>query len=86
MEKGDKFKLMYRERDIIFKYLSRILWFFSISLLVYVLMTILAIKIIVVNSFWNIMESPIEIGSFSITLSNIALFFIIIWFSMILAA
>ncbi len=85
MKKGEKFKLMYRERDIIFKYLSRILWVFSISLLIYVLTTILAIKIVVVNSFWNIMESPIEIGSFSITLYNIALFFIIIWFSMILS-
>ena len=85
MKKSEKFKLMYRERDIIFKYLSRILWLFSIGLLVYVLLTILAIKLIVVNWFWNLMETPIEIGSFSITLSSIALFFIVIWFSMILA-
>ncbi len=85
MKKSDNFKLLYRERNIIFKYLSRILWVFSISLLVYVLMTILAIRLIVVTSFWNIMEYPIEIGSFSMTLSNIALFFIIIWVSMILA-
>jgi small-conductance mechanosensitive channel len=48
-------------------------------------MTILAIKLIVVNWFWNLMEAPIEIGSFSITLSSIALFFIVIWFSMVLA-
>jgi len=85
MKKSDNFKLLYRERNIIFKYLSRILWVFSISLLVYVLITTLAIRLIVVTSFWNIMEYPIEIGSFSMTLSNIALFFIIIWVSMILA-
>jgi small-conductance mechanosensitive channel len=85
MKKSDKFKLMYRERNIIFKYLSRILWLFSIGLLIYVLFTVLAIKFIVVNWFWNLMEAPIEIGSFSITLSNIALFFIIIWFSMVIA-
>lgn len=85
IKKSDKFKLMYREKNIIYKYLSRILWFFSLSLLVYVLLTILAIKIIAVNAFWNLMESPIELGSFSMTLSNIGLFFIIIWFSMILA-
>ena len=85
MKKSDKFKLMYRERNIIFKYLSRILWLFSISLLVYVLLTTLAIKLIVVNWFWNLMEAPIEIGSFSVTLSSIALFFIVIWFSMVLA-
>ena len=85
MKQSDKFKLMYRERNIIFKYLSRILWLFSIGLLVYVLMTTLAIKLIVVNWFWNLMEAPIEIGSFSVTLSSIALFFIVIWFSMVLA-
>jgi small-conductance mechanosensitive channel len=85
MKKSEKFKLIHRERNIIFKYLSRILWLFSIFLFVYVLLTTLAIKLIVIDWFWNFMESPIELGSFSMTLSNLALFFIVIWFSMMLA-
>jgi small-conductance mechanosensitive channel len=39
----------------------------------------------VIDGFWNIMESPIELGVFSFTLSNIALFVIIIWFSIIIS-
>ena len=85
VEKKKNFKLLYSEREVVYKYVSRILYLFFISLLVYSLITILAIKIIVISSFWEIMDSPIEIGSVSFTLSNIALFLIIIWVSMILA-
>ena len=85
IKKGKTFKLVYGERKIIYKYVENIISLFTLASVIFALLSTLAIRIYVIDGFWNIMESPIELGVFSFTLSNIALFVIIIWFSTVIS-